>query len=101
MAARLWQRDGGGLIDYEQLRLRQQRSVLRQHVLDRLPVVAVDVDAHDSGAQLGVGRLDEREVSVLLVVERIAAASKEREGTIRGSTEISGVHLLFVLHRHN
>eukprot|EP00955_Chlamydomonas_euryale_P071338 361041-Chlamydomonas_euryale.AAC.1 len=49
------QRDGSGLVDDQQLRLRQLGVVLRLDVLHGLAVVAVHVDAHNGTPKRRVG----------------------------------------------
>lgn len=60
------QRDGGRLVDDQQLGLGQPRVVLRLDVLHGLAVVAVHIDAHYGAAKGGVGALHQVVVDVLL-----------------------------------
>ena len=60
------QRDGGRLVDDQQLRLVAALVVLRLDVLDGLAVVAEDVHAHDRLAERRVGGLHQVVVDVLL-----------------------------------
>ncbi|KJR80875.1 uncharacterized protein SPSK_04850 [Sporothrix schenckii 1099-18] len=74
------QRDGGGLVNDQQLGLAQNVSVLGTDVLDGLAVVAVDVDA-DNGlvGEVRVGGLDDGVVDVVEVAEGIEAAEDKVE----------------------
>jgi len=48
-------RDGSSFINDQKLRLSQLRHVLRLDVLNRLPVVLEDINAHDCVVEFGVG----------------------------------------------
>ena len=77
-------RNRGGLVDDEKLRLSEQRRVAGRNVLDRLPMLVEDIDAHHRLAQLRVGGFDDREVGVLLraVARRLHVGSHEVQMTV-------------------
>ena len=59
--------DGCGLVNDEQLRLRQLPVVLRLNVLDRLTVVLEDVDSHDGVVEVRICRGEDVIIRVLAV----------------------------------
>ncbi|CRK36922.1 hypothetical protein BN1708_007250 [Verticillium longisporum] len=73
------QRNGGGLIDDDQLGLAKNVSVLRPDVLDGLAVLPVDVDANNRLVEVGVRGLNDRVVGVVGVAQGVKTLEDELE----------------------
>ncbi len=73
------QGNGGRLVDHHQLGLAELERVRRMNVLNGLAMVAEDVDANDGLVELGIGRLHQLVVDVLLVLQGVEALEHELE----------------------
>lgn len=73
------QRDGGGLVDDAELRLRDARRLAGVHELHHLPVRLEDVHAHHQMRLRLARRVDHLEVRVLRELQRLQPLHHERE----------------------
>lgn len=72
-------RNGSGLVNNQELSLRKFCMILRPNILNGLPVVAENINAHNSVVELWVCALHDLVVCVLFVVQSIKALQNELE----------------------